>query len=220
MNQTSLSPAAEDCLLLLYRMQERQEQATTSGVARALGVADSTITVMVQKLSRRKLVHHRARQEITLTATGLQHAQRMIRRHRLIETYLWTELGYSWEEVHAEAEHLEHAVSDRFVDAIADRLHHPTVDPHGDPIPDARGEEIQRDLHRLTALKEGERAKVARILGGKTDVLSYLTSLGIELGAELEVMALPGLDTVVRVRVGGREAAIGAGIAADILVER
>ncbi len=135
----NLSAPAEDCLLLVHRMRERQEAASTSSLARGLGVTDSTVTAMVQKLARLKLLNHRSRKEISLTAAGQKLTRQLIRRHRLIETYLCSHLGYAWDEVHAEAERLEHVVSDRFIEAICDLLGHPEVDPHGDPIPDACG---------------------------------------------------------------------------------
>jgi DtxR family transcriptional regulator, Mn-dependent transcriptional regulator len=219
MDQMNLSAPAEDCLLLLHRMGERLEPGSTSGLARALGVADSTVTAMLQRLSKRKLINYRARKEISLTAAGLEITTRLIRRHRLIETYLFKKLNYSWDEIHAEAERLEHVVSDRFIEAISSELGNPTVDPHGDPIPDISGAEVKRDLTNLAQMVRGQRGKIARVLNATPERLAYLTRLGLELGVEIDVMDAPGQDSIIHLRLGKREMAVGKEIAAQILLE-
>lgn len=215
----SLSSAAEDCLLFAYRLSERGEELSISALARGLGVGDSTITAMIQKLAKLKLVNHVPRREISLSKTGGELARSLIRRHRLIETYLHQKLGYSWDEVHREAESIEHAVSEKFVEAIDRELGFPKFDPHGDPIPDSEGQSDSRKLRRLSELHVGDHGKVARIIEGKPDALIYLSKLGLELGTDVEVTYAPDQDEIVHVSVEGVQRTIGASVAANILVE-
>lgn len=206
-------------MLLVHRMSERQEAASTSGLARALHVTDSTVTAMVQKLSRLHLMQRPQKREIALTAKGEQLARQLIRRHRLIEAYLHEFLEYSWDEVHEEAERLEHAVSDRFVNAISERLGHPEFDPHGDPIPDRKGHVANRKLVRLSDAAAGTKGKVARVVGGHSDLLVYLTELGIKLGTPVEVLNVPAHDAVVHLHLRKGNVSIGKQVAGEILIE-
>lgn len=215
----SLSSAAEDCLLFAYRLSERGEELSISALARGLGVGDSTITAMIQKLAKLKLVNHVPRREISLSKTGGELARNLMRRHRLIETYLHQKLGYSWDEVHREAESIEHAVSEKFVEAIDRELGFPKFDPHGDPIPDREGQSDARKLRKLSELHVGDHGKVARIIEGKPDALIYLSKLGLELGTDVEVTYAPDQDEIVHVSVEGVQRTIGASVAANILVE-
>lgn len=214
-----LSIAAEDCLLYAYRLKERSEELSISALARGLGVGDSTVTAMIQKLAKQKLVNHVPRRDISLSETGAKLARQLIRRHRLIETYLCQKLGYTWDEVHDEAERIEHAVSDRFVEAIDRELGFPKFDPHGDPIPDQDGVSTTRTLRRLSDLTVGEHGKVARIIEGKPDALIYLSKLGLELGTDVEVTYAPDQDEIVHISVEGVQRTLGASVASNILVE-
>ena len=214
-----LSAPAEDCLLLVHRLGERAEPVSTSALARELGVTDSTVTAMIQKLARRRLLHYKPRREISLTRQGGEIARRLIRRHRLIETYLCDQLGYSWDEVHAEAERIEHAVSERFVNAISAKLGHPDFDPHGDPIPSHDGNEVARTLVRLSELAPEQEAVVARVQGMKPETLIYLASLDLKPGARVRVTLSPVHDAVIHVEVNGKDVVIGELLADQILLE-
>lgn len=214
-----LSAPAEDCLLLIHRLEERGEIPSTSGLARGLKVTDSTITAMLQKLSQRQLIYYQPRKDMSLTPSGRQLALQLIRRHRLIETFLMAHLGYRWDEVHAEAERIEHVVSERFVDAVNQMLGFPTVDPHGDPIPDAAGVEIERHLRCLADLAQGERGVLARVMEATPEALIYLGQLGLTLGVVVEVVAVPAHDSVMELMVNGRSCVLGRPLAAQILVE-
>ena len=215
-----LSSAAEDCLLFAYRLSERGEELSISALARGLGVGDSTVTAMIQKLAKLKLFNHVPRREISLSATGAELARNLIRRHRLIETYLHQKLGYTWDEVHKEAESIEHAVSEKFVEAIDRELGYPQFDPHGDPIPSRTGVSESRKLKRLSDLRVGDHGKVARIVEGKPDALIYLTKLGLELGTDVEVTYAPDQDEIVHISVEGVQRTLGANVAGNILVEQ
>jgi DtxR family Mn-dependent transcriptional regulator len=215
----TLSAPAEDCLLLLLRMSEREEAITTSALARSLKVADSTVTAMLQRLSGLKLIDYQARRAISLSEAGRLVATTLIRRHRLIESYLCEYLGYSWDEVHAEAERLEHVVSERFIQAINERLGNPKVDPHGEPIPDSTGIARHRKLHGLTLMTVGQSGKLAQIVKPTPEFLAYLTGLGLKIGTVIEVVGAPDEDSVFHVRVMGRDIALGHKAASQILIE-
>jgi DtxR family Mn-dependent transcriptional regulator len=137
---SELSASTQDYLKSVWTLQEWSGGAVSvTALAERLGVRTSTASDGVKKLAEQGLVEHETYGGITLTEVGAAHALAMVRRHRLLETYLVQELGYGWDEVHDEAEVLEHAVSDRMIAAIDARLGHPTRDPHGDPIPSAEG---------------------------------------------------------------------------------
>lgn len=174
---------------------------------------------MIQKLAKLKLFNHVPRREISLSATGAELARNLIRRHRLIETYLHQKLGYTWDEVHREAERIEHAVSEKFVEAIDRELGYPQFDPHGDPIPSRTGASESRKLKRLSDLRVGDHGKVARIVEGKPDALIYLTKLGLELGTDVEVTYAPDQDEIVHISVEGVQRTLGVNVAGNILVE-
>ena len=158
---------------------------TSSQLAARLGLAPSSITEMVRKLSAQGLVEHARYGTIVLTAAGRAEALRMVRKHRLIETWLVREFGYGWDEVHDEAEILEHALSDRLLDAIDVQLGHPTADPHGDPIPAADGSVPALDGVLASALPPGERGRVLRISDRDPGVLRLLAAEGVGLGSEV-----------------------------------
>ena len=146
---------------------------------------------MVKKLVSQGLVMHAPYGAITLTDAGRREALRMVRRHRLVETWLVEGFGYTWDEVHDEAEVLEHALSDRLLDAIDAQLGRPERDPHGDPIPDADGRVTRPDASLATELDPGARGRVARISDRDPEVLRRIQDAGIGLDAIVEVGALP-----------------------------
>lgn len=187
-----MSAVAENYLKVIYAHTEWQPAAITSSqLAARLGSAPSSVTEMVKKLTAQGLVEHALYGTIVLTSVGRAEALRMVRRHRLIETWLVSEFGYSWDEVHDEAEVLEHAVSDRMVDAIDARLGHPTADPHGDPIPAADGSVAPTRGERLSEVEVGDSMRVVRISDSDPDVLRLLESRGIGVGSRLDRAGLP-----------------------------
>ncbi|RPH95918.1 metal-dependent transcriptional regulator, partial [candidate division KSB1 bacterium] len=181
----AISEAAEDCLLFIYRMNERAEIPTTSALSQQLGVTDSTVTAMLQRLSGLQLINYQSRKGVSLTESGRYLALQLARRHRLVETYLWVHLGYQLSELHAEADRLEHAVSEKFIEEIDRQLGHPEVDPHGEPIPDAKGGIVQREQHSLMKTAAGQRLRLSRFLDTRPEALSYLESLTLFVGARL-----------------------------------
>lgn len=177
--------AIEDYLKVVYAHTEWQDQPITgTQLAARLGLSPSSITEMVKKLAARGLVEHVPYGAITLTDEGRSRAIRMVRRHRLIETWLVERFGYGWEEVHDEAEVLEHAVSDRLLAAIAEELGHPTVDPHGDPIPALDGHVEVPVAVRWDTLTSGS-GRIVRISDRVPEVLVRLAARGLRLGSEV-----------------------------------
>lgn len=180
----ALPTAAEDYLKVIYTHTEWQAQPiSTTGLAARLGLAASSVTEMVKKLVALGFVSHQPYGAIELTDEGTAEALRMVRRHRLIETWLVDTIGYSWDEVHDEAEVLEHTMSDRLLDAIDDQLGRPSRDPHGDPIPDRDGGVFIPDARLLAMLETGESGSVVRISDRDPLLLRHLDAEGVTLDA-------------------------------------
>ncbi len=178
--------AIEDYVKVIYGHTEWQpEKITTTALAARLGLAASSVTEMVKKLVAAGLVHHEPYGAIELTPDGTALALRMVRRHRLIETWLVNHVGFSWDEVHDEAEVLEHAMSDRVVDAIDDQLGNPTRDPHGDLIPTRAGRVTRSTAVLLADLPVGARAAVTRISDRDPLLLRRLEAHGVALDTAL-----------------------------------
>jgi len=181
--------AVEDYVKVIYSHTEWQpEPITTSVLAARLGLAASSVTEMVKKLSAQGLVTHVPYGAIELTGDGATLALRMLRRHRLIETWLVQHFGYTWDEVHDEAEVLEHALSDRLLTAIDEQLGRPERDPHGDPIPSADGTVAQPHAVLLRDVAEGASARVVRISDRDPMLLRHLEAEGIAVDTELGVL--------------------------------
>lgn len=182
------SAAIDDYLKTIYHHTEWQTaRITPSQLAAELGLAPSTVTEMVQKLAAQGFVSHRPYGPIALTPDGEKRAAAIIRRHRLIETWLVREFGYAWDEVHDEAEVLEHAISDRLLEGVADRLGHPRFDPHGDAIPDAEGHVEREPFVRLDEAHIGHSGRVLRVSDRDPDLLRALEARGVDVGHTVTV---------------------------------
>jgi DtxR family Mn-dependent transcriptional regulator len=182
------SPAYDDYLKTIYHHTEWQgDPITPSQLAATLGLAPSSVTEMVRKLAAQGLVSHRPYGPISLTAAGERRAAATIRRHRLIETWLVREFGYAWDEVHDEAEVLEHAVSDRLLEGIDERLGRPRFDPHGDAIPDAEGRVQRVPFVLLADARPGHTGTVLRVSDRDPELLRAVESAGVEVGAKVTV---------------------------------
>jgi DtxR family transcriptional regulator, Mn-dependent transcriptional regulator len=197
------SSSIEDYVKVIYSFTEWQDKPITSSqLAQRLGVANSSVSEMVRKLKDQGLVDHKPYSAITLTADGIRLALSMVRRHRLIETYLVQELGYRWDEVHDEAELLEHAVSDTFIERMASKLGNPLRDPHGDPIPAADGTVQMPHAHRMSELDEGHQGRITRISDDNPELLRYLAAQEIDLDADVEVVGRKPFGGALVVRIG------------------
>ena len=185
-----LSSVAQDYLKVIWTAQEWSvDKVSTKMLAERIGVSASTASESIRKLADQGFVDHEKYGAVTLTDAGRLAALAMVRRHRLMETFLVRELGYGWDEVHDEAEVLEHAVSDRMLDRIDAKLGFPTRDPHGDPIPAADGRVPAPDARQLSMCRDGDAATVARISDADPEMLRYFDSVGISLDSRLTVLA-------------------------------
>ena len=188
---------------VIYDLQERGTgPVTISAMAERLSVSASSVSGMLRKLHGLDMVDHQRYGSVQLTETGTRAALAVLRRHRLLETYLVEALGYSWDEVHDEAEELEHAVSDKFVDRIAAHLGDPVADPHGDPIPTRDGRVVQRATGLLSDAGPGTAGTIVRVNDTDPELLRYLAEQGIGIGMQVEVVERQpfGGPLVVRVR--------------------
>ncbi|AMO61987.1 Mn-dependent transcriptional regulator [Mycolicibacterium phlei] len=197
-----LTTVAQDYLKVIWTVQEWSlEKISTKLLAEKLGVSASTASESIRKLADQGLVNHEKYGAVTLTEEGRRAALAMVRRHRLMETFLVRELGYSWDEVHDEAEVLEHAVSDRMLDRIDAKLGYPTRDPHGDPIPARDGRVPTPDARQLSVCNDGDTGTIARISDADPEMLRYFDSVGISLDSRLEVLARRDFAGMISVAV-------------------
>ena len=185
---TDLSSVTQDYLKVIWTSQEWAEvKVTTKMLAESLGVSASTASEAIRKLAEQGLVSHERYGAVTLTEEGRTAAIHMVRRHRLLETFLVRELGYGWDEVHDEAEILEHAVSDRMLARLDAKLGFPERDPHGDPIPRTDGSVPTPDACLLSDLDIGQSGRVARISDDDPDMLRYFDEVGVALDSVLTI---------------------------------
>ncbi|MFC5137945.1 metal-dependent transcriptional regulator [Actinomycetospora rhizophila] len=198
--------AVDDYIKAIYAVYERGEgPASTTALAKRLGVGASSVSGMLRKLTDQGLVEHRPYGGVRLTDDGTRAALDVLRRHRLLETYLVRELGYGWDEVHDEAEVLEHHVSRRLLDRMDARLGHPRFDPHGDPIPGADGTVAEFSGRRFATLEPGDRGQLVRVDDTEPAMLAWLREHTVELGVTLELVARRPFGGSFEVRVSGQE---------------
>jgi DtxR family Mn-dependent transcriptional regulator len=210
--ETPITATAEDYLKAIWSSTEWGGDAiTTKGLAERFGTTAATASDTVRRLAGQGLVRHEPYRAITLTASGERHAIAMVRRHRLIETFLVVHLGYDWAEVHDEAERLEHAASDLMIDRIDALLGHPGSDPHGDPIPTREGEVTHPpEAVRLSHASPGPH-RVLRVADSDGERLAYFRRHGLVPGAAVGVAALDRhANTVDVVLAGGARLALAA----------
>lgn len=211
------STATEDYVKVIYAHTEWQENPITpSQLAARLELAASTVTEMVKKLAAAGLVQHQRYGSIELTAAGRRMALRQLRRHRLIETWLVRQQGFGWDEVHDEAEVLEHAMSDRLVERLAASLGHPVRDPHGDPIPTAEGEMPVVDGVRLLEAAEGDSGDDTRISDSDPDLLRFLAGNGIAPDSRVTVRERGKYSGTMRVTTDEGDVYLGVEAAAAV----
>lgn len=216
------SATVEDYIKHIYLVSEKRSSSEVAmgQVAEALGVVPGTATTMVKALSDAGLVEYAPRVGVQLTEPGRKLALHVLRRHRLIEQFLVEVLGFDWSEVHEEAEQMEHVVSDLLLERIDRYLGHPTVDPHGDPIPSAAGELVNGQVETLVECPLQTEVTVARISDQDADFLNYIAESGLNPGVLLRVKARSKSAESVEVElVGcGQSLTLGLGAAAKVQV--
>jgi DtxR family transcriptional regulator, Mn-dependent transcriptional regulator len=212
------SEAIEDFLKAVYALQQETDRVQTSALAEALNITPPSTTEMAKKLAKANLVEHEPYRGIRLTTSGQRVALEIIRHHRLLELFLVEALGYAWDEVHEEAERLEHAMSERLAQRIAEYLGDPPYDPHGDPIPSAAGDIAERELTPLAEWPESELGRVERLRDQSPEMLRYLADKGLVIGAEVEVRKRDPFDGPLTLRVAGDQQMIGQNVARYVFI--
>ncbi len=207
-------------ILLAQEQQEAERLVTMGQIAAALEVAPGTVTSMVKALEKDGLLAYEPYSGVRLTDDGRHAAIHVLRRHRLIELFLVETLGFDWSEVHEEAEQLEHAMSDKLIDRIDVLLGYPSVDPHGDPIPDSAGRFRQDELISLAECLPGDAVRVARVGDQGEEFLRFVESKGLKPGSTITVhQGDPSADTVTVRPERSLEVTIGHEVAAKLWVE-
>lgn len=217
MSKPDLSAAIQDYLKEIYKLQSEGTRPTTTAIARRMGVAPSSATSMLKKLAALGLADHSPYQGVELSEAGTKIALEVVRHHRLLEQYLAETLGLPIDAVHAEADRLEHVISEELEARIDEQLGYPTHDPHGDPIPDAGLKvETAAPLRSLDALEPGEEATVKRVPDHDSDLLRYLAGLRLVPGGRVTVRRSEPFDGPLTVLVDGAEHAISRDLAMRI----
>ncbi|HUR94750.1 MAG TPA: metal-dependent transcriptional regulator [Gemmatimonadales bacterium] len=213
----TLTRSSEDYLKAIYRLSPEGRPASTSDIAHLLELSPPSVSGMVKRLSELGLLEHVPYKGVQLTGAGRRVALRMVRRHRLIEAYLVQFLGYSWDTVHVEAERLEHAVSDTLVERMSAALGHPSVDPHGDPIPDADGSIRELASRALADISVGQTVEIRRVDDSDPERLRYLAALGLMPGVVVTLRDRQPFGGPVTVETAGVPHVIGAELAQVVL---
>ncbi len=214
-----LSRSQQDYLKALYALAPGGEMVTTSHLAARLAVSAPSVTHMLGRLSAERFVVHTRRAGARLSPRGRRAAIEMVRRHRILETFLVRVLGLDWSLVHEDAEVLEHHISDRVLDAIDRLMGHPVEDPHGHPIPDARGHLRRRPLKPLATLATGTRATVREIRDADVRRMARWKQAGLVPGARIRVRDVRALDDVFDIEVAGKRLVIGSEGLEGVMVE-
>lgn len=214
-----LTAPVEDYLKAIYSLETAEGGVSTNALAERLGVRPASVSGMLKKLAGLGLVEHERYRGARLSERGRMVALEVVRHHRLLELFLVENLGMSWDEVHAEAEVLEHVLSDQLEELIAAKLGNPTVDPHGDPIPTRELEIAAGETRDLYALEPGERGTFVRVSDSDPEMLRFLGERAIAPGATLEVTERQPFDGPVYVRVAGQVHVLGATLARAMRIE-
>lgn len=216
----SLSQSVEDYLKAIYVLETEGEGASTTNIAEMLSVSSASVTNMLKRLAGMNFIDHQSYKGATLTDAGRKIALEILRHHRLLELYLKEVMGYSWDEVHDEAEKLEHHISEQFEDKIAELLDHPTHDPHGDPIPTKDG--VMPDMASLSVCDAEEATSyiIGRVKDQDPELLRYLEKTGVIPGVKLTILEKAPFEGPIKVLLENEEKTLGYSIARQIyLVE-
>lgn len=214
----AITPAMEDYLKRIYRLQGDGTEVATQQLADELGYSGPSVTNMIKRLHELRLVEHTPYHGVRLTPAGERVALEVVRHHRLLELYLAETLGYAWDQVHAEAERLEHHVSDELEARMDSALGYPTHDPHGDPIPSPTGQVPRVSSLRLVDLEPGAPAVVVRVSDRDPEQLRFLGELGLRPGVTVTLLERLPFEGPLRISFDGTEHVIGQPLAASVNV--
>lgn len=219
--EPTLTISIQDYLKNIYELTENGETASTNALAHKLNISAPSVTGMIQKLASAKpaLVEYQKHQGVRLTREGRKAALEVIRHHRLLEAWLVQTLGYSWDEVHAEAERLEHVISEDFERRIAAAMGNPVRDPHGEPIPTADLQMPSDESMPLSALRPGQTALIRRVNASDPELLRHLDGLGLIPGAEVRVTDHSPFDHNLTIKLGNKSFVLGLSITSKVFVE-
>ncbi|MDY0088840.1 MAG: metal-dependent transcriptional regulator [Flavobacteriaceae bacterium] len=210
----------ENYLKAIYHLSLFQKKGVnTNAIAKMLDSKASSVTDMVKKLAEKSLVEYQKYQGVTLTEKGLLAAKMIVRKHRLWEVFLVEKLGFAWDEVHDVAEELEHIKSEKLIDKLDEFLEFPSEDPHGDPIPNAKGEIKKVDKKLLSELKVNQKSICVGVKDSSADFLKYLDKQQISLGSKLEIIEIEHFDLSMKVLVNGIETSLSNKIASNLFVK-
>jgi DtxR family transcriptional regulator, Mn-dependent transcriptional regulator len=216
-SQVPLTKSVEDYLKTIYHLSLKGSPASTTDIAHQLELSAPSVSGMIKRLAEQGLLQHAPYKGVELTANGRRLALRMVRRHRILETYLVEFLGYHWDTVHEEAERLEHAVSENLIERMATALGNPRVDPHGDPIPNADGSILELVFTPLPEVGVGSTVQLRRVDASHPDRLRYLATLGLKPGIELTVLDQQPFHGPITIKAGGQDHVIGHELAMALL---
>lgn len=211
-----LSQSIEDYLKAIYVLETEGEAATTTNIANAMNVSSASVTNMLKRLAKMKLINHQSYRGATLTTAGNKIALEVLRHHRLLELYLKEVMGYSWDEVHDEAEKLEHHISEQFEDRIAELLNHPTHDPHGDPIPTKDGVVPEIAKLSISQARVNTEYIIGRVKDQDPELLRYLEKIGIIPGVKIEILEKAPFNGPIKILLEKKEQVIGSNIANEV----
>jgi DtxR family Mn-dependent transcriptional regulator len=216
----SLSQSVEDYLKVIYVLESEGSGATTNNIAEMMEVSSASVTNMLKRLAGLNLIEHKSYKGAKLTDAGMKIALEILRHHRLLELYLKEIMGYSWDEVHEEAEKLEHHISEQFEDKIAELLNHPTHDPHGDPIPTKDGVMPEMASLPLADADVDQEYIIGRVKDQDPELLRYLEKIGVIPGVKIQILDKAPFNGPVQVKLEDEEKTIGFNIAEQVyLVE-
>lgn len=219
MSKIEVNHTVENYLRSLYRLESRDGTTTNAALAKDLAISSSAVTEMARRLSDGGLLSYRKYQGLRLTKAGRDLAVNVTRRHRLWEVFLIQHLGFEWDQVHDLADELEHIGDEQLIDRLEQFLGHPTHDPHGDPIPNKKGEIPVRPLVALALLEPGKRGTVARVSDEYPELLRYASSLGLSIGVEVTIVERIAFDGSLRLLADGRESVVSDKLANSVYVE-
>ncbi len=218
MDRSIISQAMEDYLKTIYKLQERSDQVSTSALADYMGVSPASVTNMCKKLAELNLLEYEPYQGVRFTPAGSKLALEIVRHHRLIELYLAEALGVPWDQVHEEAEKLEHVISEDLEERMATVLGDPQFDPHGAPIPSLTGKMAQQEGGRLADMAPGDKLVVVEVDDRDPELLRYLGEMGIYPGTEIQFIDCAPFKGPLTLGIGGRQQNLGYQAAKSIVV--
>jgi len=198
----------ENYLKALFVLADEHGAVSVIDLSRRLGIKMPTVTSMMKKLAKKKLVHHESYKPLKLTEKGRKEAGMVIRKHRLTEMFLVQKMEFGWEEVHEIAEQIEHIQSPAFFEKMDEMLGYPTVDPHGSPIPDQSGKVEWKKFVKLSSCRVGETVKLSAVMDSSSDFLKYLNSRELQLGSKIKVKSIEPFDGNMTVSYNKRPAEV------------